>query len=268
MLKGFTTPLTPKGRSSLVPAPPWNNAGVVFAVEYWADPDIVAAFLPPGFALGPDPGYAIANFCEWQSSSAGKAELLDPVRSQYQEFFVILEVTFRGERTFICPFMYVDNDINLYRGLIQGLPKQHASIRMTRSYGVENPSAAGLRAGSRIGATMTHRDRRMVEARMTFERPEDTQTPLGLASSPVLGLRHFPDLAGGAEGRPLVFDIVAFTGSGKTVADVWTGPAELIFHDGGGHELADLAPQRVGRAARYQMGFTISNVRKLADVDG
>ena len=268
MLKGFTTPLTPAGRSSIVPPPPWNNAGTVLALEYWADPDTVARFLPPDFSLGPDPGYAIAHFCEWQSSSEGGAELLDPVRAQYQEFFLLVEASYGGERTFLCPFMYVDNDINLYRGLIQGLPKQHATMRMTRSYAVDNPSAAPLAAGSVIAATMTHRDHRMVEARVTLEQSEDTQSPLGLASSPVLGLRHFPDLAGGSDAAPLVFDIVGFTGSNKRVADVWTGPAELTYLDGGGHELADLRPVRVGRGARYAMGFRITDIRKIADVAG
>ncbi len=266
LLKGFTTPLTPAGRSSIVPPPPWNNAGIVLAIEYWADLAAVQAFLPPGFSLGPDPGYAIAHFCEWQSSSEGAAELLDPVRAQYQEFFLLIEAAYEGERTFLCPFMYVDNDINLYRGLIQGLPKQHAVMRMTRSYPLDNPSAAPLAAGSVFAATMTHRDHRMVEARLMLEQEDDTQSPLGLASSPVLGIRHFPDLAQNSGGRPLVFDIVGFTGSNKRVADVWTGPAELSFFAGGGHELADLKPVRVGRGARYAMGFRITDIRKIADM--
>lgn len=265
-LKGFTTPLTPAGRSGIVPPPPWNNAGMVLAIEYWADADQVAAFLPPNFSLGPDPGYAIAHFCEWQSSSAGGAELLDPVRAQYQEFFLLIEAAYKGERTFLCPFMYVDNDINLYRGLIQGLPKQHATMRMTRSLPIDNPSAAPLKPGTVIGATMAHRDHRLVEARLTLERPEDTQTPLGLASSPVLGIRHFPDLAQGSDGRPLVFDLVGFTGSNKRVAEVWTGPAELAYLPGGTHELVDLKPVRVGRGARYAMGFQITDIRKIADI--
>jgi hypothetical protein len=267
VLKGFTTPLTPAGRSSIVPAPPWNNAGIVLAIEYWTDPAAVQSFLPPGFTLGPDPGYAIAHFCEWQSSTDGGAELLDPVRAQYQEFFLLIEAAYRGERTFLCPFMYVDNDINLYRGLIQGLPKQHAIMRMTRSYPVDNPSAAPLASGTVIGASMTHRERRLVEAKLTLETGEDTQSPLGLASSPVLGIRHFPDLAQGSGGKPLVFDIVGFTGSNKRVADVWTGAGDLAFFAGGGHELVDLAPVRTGRGARYAMGFRITDIRKIAEVE-
>jgi hypothetical protein len=139
-------------------------------------------------------------------------------------------------------------------------------MRMTRSYPVDNPSAASLAAGTVIGASMTHRDHRLVEGRLALERAEETQSPLGLASSPVLGVRHFPDLAQGSK-RPLVFDIVGFTGSNKRVADVWTGPAELSFFAGGGHELVDLKPLRVGRGARYAMGFRITDIRKIAEVE-
>ena len=113
--------------------------------------------------------------------------------------------------------MYVSNDINLYRGLIQGLPKQQASLWMTRSYPVANPAGAPLKAGTRVGATMSLRDRRLVEATLTLE--ESGAEPLGLASCPVLGIRYFPDLAQGSGGA-LAHDLVAFTGSGRVVAAV------------------------------------------------
>ena len=158
--------------------------------------------------------------------------------------------------------MYVNNDINLYRGLIQGLPKQHASLWMTRSYPVANPAGAPLQAGTRLGATMSFRDRRLVEATLTLE--EDGVEPLGLASCPVLGIRYFPDLAGGAEGA-LAHDIVAFTGSGRVVEDVWSGTPTLSYFPSPNQELADLGPLRVGRGTRYAMGFTITDIRKVAD---
>jgi acetoacetate decarboxylase len=156
--------------------------------------------------------------------------------------------------------MYVNNDINLYRGLIQGLPKQQASLWMTRSYPVQNPAGAPLRAGTRLGATMNFRDRRLVEATLTLE--EAGAEPLGLASSPVLGIRYFPDLAGGGA---LAHDIVAFTGSGKVVADVWAGTPTLSFFPSPNQELADLSPVRIGRGTRYAMGFTITDIRKVAE---
>src|SRR5262249_46464859 len=47
-LRGYSLPLSPTGRSALVPAPPWHFSGEVVMVEYRAEPDAVAAFLPRG----------------------------------------------------------------------------------------------------------------------------------------------------------------------------------------------------------------------------
>jgi acetoacetate decarboxylase len=160
--------------------------------------------------------------------------------------------------------MYVDNDINLYRGLIQGLPKQQAAIRMTRSYPVTNAAGASLTPGARFGATMSYRDRRLVDASIVLDKAGGEA--IGLASSPCLGLRHFPDLAEGTD-RPLVHDIVAFAGSGRQVAEVWTGSGELAIHAAPNQELYDLRPVKIGRAARYYLGFTISHIRKIGDVE-
>jgi hypothetical protein len=263
MLKGFAPPFSPEGRSGIVPPPPWRNAGVVLAIEYRADPAAVAAFLPEGFAPADDPGRCIAHFCEWQSVSAAGDELLDPCRAQYSEFFLLIAAEFRGAQTFLCPFMYVDNDINLYRGIIQGLPKQAADIHIARSLPLASPAAGALAPGTRLGATMTHRGRRIVEAVVTLEAPEATDAPIGLASSPCLGLRAFPDLAGGGA---LVRDVVAFTGSEKEVAEVWRGAATLAFHDSPVQELSALRPVSVGPAMRYAMGFRITDVRKVSDL--
>ena len=39
---GYSLPLSPGGRASLVPAPPWHYVGDFLVVEYWADPEAVA----------------------------------------------------------------------------------------------------------------------------------------------------------------------------------------------------------------------------------
>ena len=49
MLKGYSLPLSPGGRSSLVPSPPWHYVGDLMVIEYWADPDGRAR----GAAAGP-----------------------------------------------------------------------------------------------------------------------------------------------------------------------------------------------------------------------
>jgi NADPH2:quinone reductase len=53
MLKGFHYPLTPKGKSTLNPPPPWYYSADFPNIELWSDPAAVAAVLPP--VLDPDP---------------------------------------------------------------------------------------------------------------------------------------------------------------------------------------------------------------------
>ena len=53
-MQGFSVPRSPQGRTSLTPPPPWFYAGNLLLVDYAADPQAVAAVLPPG--LAPDPG--------------------------------------------------------------------------------------------------------------------------------------------------------------------------------------------------------------------
>jgi len=69
MLKGFNYPLTPKGKSTLNPPPPWYYSADFLSIEFWADPAAVAALLPTG--LDPDAsgnGRCTAFFYDWQFS--------------------------------------------------------------------------------------------------------------------------------------------------------------------------------------------------------
>jgi hypothetical protein len=90
MLKGFNYPLTPKGKSTLNPPPPWYYSSDFLNIEFWAEPSAVAAVLPPG--LDPDrsaKGHANTCFYDWQFSG-NDDEYLDPQRYQYREFFILL----------------------------------------------------------------------------------------------------------------------------------------------------------------------------------
>jgi len=90
MLKGFNYPLTPKGKSTLNPPPPWYYSADFLNIEFWSDPAAVAAVLPPG--LDPDPaaeGHGNALFYDWQFSGAND-EYLDPVSNGQQTLGVAL----------------------------------------------------------------------------------------------------------------------------------------------------------------------------------
>ena len=161
----------------------------------------------------------------------------------------------------------MNNDINMYRGLLQGLPKQQASIYMTRSYATDNPSSGHRKPGQQYGGTLAYRDRRLANGSITLEERAETP-PFGMAVNPVLGMRHFPDLVEGQVGEPVVWDIVAFAGTNRQIADVWVGDGALEYFPAPNQELYDLRPLKVGRACRYDMAYTIEYVRKLGDLKG
>src|SRR6478735_5633604 len=97
-LSGFFAPRSPEGRASIIPAPPWYYSGDVLTLEYRAAPGGVAAWLPVGIEPADDEPDAVAVvFADWQSSSDGGGELLDPVRSQYKECFVVVRCRYHGE---------------------------------------------------------------------------------------------------------------------------------------------------------------------------
>ena len=80
-LKGYTAPRTPRGISSLAPAPPWHYASTSLASEFTADPPKVARFLPDELTPSGD-GRCAVYFAEWQFATDTGEEYLDPVRSQ------------------------------------------------------------------------------------------------------------------------------------------------------------------------------------------
>src|ERR1700727_658343 len=110
MLKGFSVPLTPTGKSALANLLPWHYSSDCIAIEYWADPAAAAALLPPGVALDEKSGgRAFFWFLDWQFT-ASNDELTDPARYQYREAFVLVEAIFEGMPINSCPYIFVDND--------------------------------------------------------------------------------------------------------------------------------------------------------------
>src|SRR6188472_4817549 len=164
-LAGWSLPLTRTGASSLVPPPPWHYSGDFLIVEYRCDPDAARTFLPPELDAGADLGAAAAIFVDWQSCSDSGEELLDPVRAQYKEFFIVVNAMLEGEHVTSCPYIWVDKDFALIRGWIQGFPKKLGEVHMTRSFGLDCRAEGRTFAG-----TLTAHGRLLAEATVTPER--------------------------------------------------------------------------------------------------
>lgn len=268
MLKGYTTPLSPQGRANLVPRPPWHYSGSALVVEYLADPAAVRALLPPGVEPDSDqPGRCTAHFCDWAAVTDTGGEALDPIRSQYKEFFVLVDGVYEGQAVSYCPYIYVDQDVSLMRGIIQGLPKVLASVWITRPGEVAGKAAPLVAPGGTFAGTLAVKDRRLAEASVTLtgEAPKAA----GLASGkPMLGLRWFPELGAGLHDTPAIHELVRFAASGVTLSPIWTGTATLSYFPSPSQELDALAPRQVLAGWRYAMSFSVADLVKLRDLRG
>ncbi len=253
MPPSFTPPFTSSGRSALVQAPPWHYAGWLVNVAFVFDARLGAALVPP--ELGAATGKGCVHFADWQSCASGGQELLDPVYAQYRETIVVLEMAPRqgGDPRFYCPLIYVDQDISLLRGWLQGWPKKMGHTWLTRSLPLAHPAAAPPVGGTRLGASLSVKERRLVDATVTLTG--EKIGGLGFLSAPTVGAVGWPDLTQPgtpATARYLRADIADRVESG------WTqGRATLQFHDHPVEELSLLGPVEATQASAGWMGITV-----------
>lgn len=264
MLSGYSLPLSPNGTSNLVPAPPWHYVGNFIVIEYWADPDAVRSFLPPGLEPADDPGRCAAFFVEWQSCSESGGELLDPVRSQYHEFILLTMAKLDGQLVTSCPFIYVDQDISLVRGLIQGWPKQIGSVLVTRSYGIPSKAAPTLGPGGTYAGTLAVKDRRLADATVTIVGESSSAPKLG--ATPIINVRHFPRLTAGYHHRPAIYELVRSKLEDTAFSQVWEGTATLNLYETPVQELHLLSPVKMGNGFVYSMALTIGDLEVIRDL--
>jgi hypothetical protein len=261
MLKGYTVPLSPLGIANLAAAPPWHYAGTIVGAEFWTDPAAAAATLPDGLTPDPDSnGHGTALFIDWQFNGS-RGEYLDPLRSQYHEFFVLLDARWEDTPVSWCPYIYVDNDHAMARGWVQGFPKKLGIVSQTHAFTVANEAAPVIGPGGQFGATASTAGYRLANALVTLQQPlTDTSS---LTARPTVNLRHFPRLAAGQQDKPAVHELVMAVFDNETIANAWTGSSELDFPPAPGEELADLAPVSTGTGFRYELAYTVTDLRTL-----
>ncbi|WP_242905528.1 acetoacetate decarboxylase family protein [Actinomadura terrae] len=259
-VRGFLFPKTATGRSSLIPNPPWHYSGDLLTVEYRTDPARVAALLPEPLSPAPeDPGAVAIIWADWQSCSESGEELLDPVRSQYKECFVVVRCSFEGRTYSRCVYIWVDKDFAIGRGLHQGYPKKLGSIHQTRPHPY-GQGAPRIGAGGRFGATLAAADRRLAEAVVTLREPSETN---GFVNGhPMAHHRFLPSIE---PGQPPALDELIESGAASFEAGpAWKGEAELRLFDSPTEELTDLAVEEIIGAYYRQVGVVWNGGRRLA----
>jgi acetoacetate decarboxylase len=242
-MRGLPFPRTASGRASLLPPVPWHYSGDLLTVEYRTDPSAIASLLPDGVTLAhedEDPGAVAFIWADWQSCADDCAELLDPVRSQYKEAFVVVRCRYGDQLYSRCVFIWVDKDFALVRGYLQGYPKKLGSIHQTRpvSLGKAGPR---LQAGGVFGMTLAASDRRLAQATVTLTGPS---THNGFVNGhPMLHHRWFPGIE--LDGRDSLAEVVTMSGTNVELGAAYVGTATLELFDSPSEELLSIAPREI-----------------------
>jgi acetoacetate decarboxylase len=253
-LSGWSLPLSPNGRAALVPPPPWHFSGTAIGVDFRADPRAVAAVLPNGFQPEGD-GAATFVFVEWSSSADADPRLMaDPAKGQYREAYVAVHARLDGARVGRVPYIWVDSDLSLARGHIQGFPKKAGVIAVSNAVRI-GKGGPRLEPGARFSAHVSSLGRRLAAGVVELE----AEAPAGFVPRamrlPLWHTRLVPDLAGGP---PLVHDLARNLISDFAMCDVWTGSAQLQLGTSDFEELDALRPREVSGGFRGSIAFTIT----------
>jgi acetoacetate decarboxylase len=265
MLKGFHYPLTPKGKSTLNPPPPWHYSSDMLSIEFWAQSGAVAELLPPG--LTPDTeaeGHCNALFYDWQFSGENE-EFLDPARYQYREFFMLVDALYEGRPVSYCPYIFVDNDAALARGWSQGYPKRFGQVFQTRYYAATGKPGPALADGAKFAGTLTSAGQRLAKGVVTLRHP---LTDLSiLKQRPIVNLLHCPRLATDRQNHSALHELVENVPRNGKIEQAWIGDGILSLPVCEGEELSDLAPVRCGFGLRGSMAYTVDGLVTLKDVN-
>ena len=247
----FTPPFTSSGRSAIVPTPPWHYAGWLMNVAFSFNPSNSAALVPP--QLGKLTGKGCIHFADWQATTDGH-ELIDPVYSQYRETIVIVEIERpNGDLFNFCPFIWVDQDISLIRGLLQGWPKKMGATYLTRSLPIEHIAAAPLRSGTRLGASLCVKDRRLIEASLTLTG--EPGRALGFLAGKTIGTVGWPDLSRPEEGPLLKWVLPDI--QGKVSSNWLEAEAKIAVLPHPVEEMSLLGELKAGEASVGWVGITV-----------
>jgi acetoacetate decarboxylase len=201
-LQGWSLPLSPAGRTALVPPPPWHFSGDAIGIDFRGDPDAMAAVLPRGLEPADDASGSFV-FCDWCSAADDDPRIAaDPARGQYKEAYVAVNAVLDGKKVARVPYIWVDNDLSFARGHIQGFPKKTGVIAMTKAVTVGRGGAS--EPGAVFAGHVASLGQRLARGSVTLESPADAGFVPRALRTPIWHTRHVPDLAGG---EPLVHDL-------------------------------------------------------------
>lgn len=232
----------------------------MLTLEYRTEPDAVAELLPdPLEPADEDPGAVAVIWADWQSCSDAGGELLDPIRSQYMEVFVVARCKYRGRHYSRCLYIWVDRDYAMVRGHHQGYPKKLCSAYMTRPITV-GKAGPRLEPGGQFGATLAANDRRLIEASFTITGPSDHA---GFVNGlPMVHHRVMPAIE--SDGSDSLHEIVTMSSFDAEIGRSFAGDFDITLGSSPVEELDRLAPQELIAGYWREVAFSWKEGTTLA----
>ncbi|GAA2228907.1 acetoacetate decarboxylase family protein [Herbiconiux moechotypicola] len=252
-LRGFTLPLSPSGRTSLFPPPPWDYSAEMLVVDFTADRERLARYLPTGLVPTAEGG-ASFGFGRWSAGADADPRMkADPARGQHDEAYLLIHAMMGEKKVGFLAFSWVSTELSQIRGLVQGFPKKLGAAYISRP--VELGRGGPQRQpGHTLHAHVNSMNRRLATASVKL----DTAEPEGFvpppATIPHLYLRMFPTLA---PAESPVLELSTLTLRDVEVGSAYSGDAELEFGESEYEELAELGPIQAGRGYHYWYAMTI-----------
>ncbi len=258
----WSAPFTKSSKSALVPRGPWIYAMTGIGVYYRADASALPDVVPkPLKVVDGDVFTYLTEIISW-SPNASDLVVEAPGQLQYSEGAFFVKVSHNGKTYLYCPYMWVDNDLSLLRGLLAGWPKKLAKIVITRLHPLLPPldrPKKGLKLGGyleRMGSTLY---------RIRVELADDVESsavPL-LSEYPFILPRYF---AGIAPGLASVNELVEF--EGDAVVKSWEGVGNIDLIGGVNDELHFFKPASAVRGYYFQMLLKVKGLKNVGSVEG
>lgn len=257
MVKGLFYPFTPSGKDSMMPELPWHYTGNCMVVEFEADSEKLVSLLPEGLSYRNNK--CAAYFFEWQANAADGKGYLDPFRSQYKEALFLVSATYKDRDASFCPYIWVDNDIALQRGLLQGYPKQLGEIATTRIYPIAGHAAPVLAEGGEFAGACAAKGHRLIDGHVTLKE-KSNKLPDPFITN-IINRFTLPNLTSAHLGETLLDKFVVKSNTSDVeVSEIWSGDAELTIHDDYYQDLGILKPVKVTGGSFFSMCFTLNSL--------
>jgi len=259
-LAGSSLPFTPEGKASLVTETPHHYGGQFLLVDYRADVNEVAKFLPAPLEADPEGrAFAIVNelFCV-PGNNPGLIHS-NPERTQYTEGVVAVRCSYKGEPGCYFTGLWVTRDWSMAFGHYFGWPKKIANIHLTRVPPL-HPTLKPIGIGSDVRGIVSREGHRLLDLSIQLDKQEED------AGAPQFGwiysVRFFPSMG---PTLPEVKQLIRNRVQNPSAINVFSGKATLEFGNSDNEELLPLKPVEIEKGYFYNPSWTTTHSAELLE---